>query len=168
MNCREWEARIAADLDDPGVVRHVGDCAGCQVFASGLRETLDTLRMAHAEPIAPAHYAAVRARVMAELHPRRRWGWLWVASGVAAVFFVVGWVGIQREMRVAELPLRVAVVVPPAPAAPVARSRRAPVVKRPVVARKAAPEEEIVVKVETGDPEVVIYWITETKGDELR
>ena len=71
-------------------------------------------------------------------------------------------------MRVAELPLRVAVVVPPAPAAPGARSRRAPVVKRPVVARKAAPEEEIVVKVETGDPDVVIYWITETKGDELR
>ena len=26
--------------------------------------------------------------------------------------------------------------------------------------------EEIVVKIETGDPDVVIYWIAEAKGDE--
>jgi hypothetical protein len=164
MNCREWEERIAADLDDPGVVRHVADCAGCQVFASGLRETLETLRTAHADPIAPAHYAAVRARVMAELGPRRRWGWIWAVAGVAAVLMLAG-IEVQREMRVAELPLRVAAVVPPAPAAPVAERRRVAIAKRPVVAKKAAPAEEIVVKVETGDPDVVIYWITETKGE---
>jgi len=168
MNCREWEERIAADLDDPGVLRHVADCAGCQVFASGLRETLETLRIAHAEPIAPAHYAVVRARVMAELRPRRRWGWVWAAVGVAVVVSMTAAVEVRREMRVAELPLRVAAVVPPPPPAPVMKRRRLPVVKRPVVAKKAVPAEEIVVKVETGDPDVVIYWITETKGEELR
>ena len=25
--------------------------------------------------------------------------------------------------------------------------------------------EEVLVKIETGDPDVVIYWIAETKGD---
>jgi hypothetical protein len=165
MNCREWEERIAADLEDPGVVRHVADCAGCQVFASGLRETLAALRTAHADPIAPSHYAAVRARVMAELRPRRRWRWVWAVAGVAAVVLVVASIGIQREMRVAELPLRVAAVVPPAPAVRVTKRRTPPIPKRPVVAKKVAPSEEIVVKVETGDPDVVIYWITETKGE---
>jgi hypothetical protein len=88
--------------------------------------------------------------------------------GVAAVVLVAAAVGIRREMRVAELPLRVAAAVPPAPDAPVMTRRRLPVVKRPVAPKTAAPAEEIVVKVETGDPDVVIYWITETKGDELR
>jgi hypothetical protein len=90
MNCREWEERIAGDLDDAAAARHLADCPGCQVFASGLRQTLEELRRAHTEDeIAPAHYAAVRARVMAELRPRRRWGWVWAAVGAAATAVLV-------------------------------------------------------------------------------
>ena len=51
MNCLDWEERIAlyagGDLtgaEAAEVERHVADCAGCQVFWSGLRETLAELR----------------------------------------------------------------------------------------------------------------------------
>ena len=48
------------------------------------------MREAHQEPIAPAHYAAVRARVLAELGRERRplWRHAW-AWGLAAAMAVV-------------------------------------------------------------------------------
>ena len=54
MNCAEWEERIAlhagGDLA-PGeaaeVERHLAECAGCQVFWSGMRESLAVLREVH-------------------------------------------------------------------------------------------------------------------------
>ncbi len=74
MNCAHWEERIAlyAGGDLPAaeaaeVERHLGDCPGCQLFASGLKESLQLLQGIHQEEIAPAHFAAVRARVMARL-----------------------------------------------------------------------------------------------------
>ena len=56
MNCSVWEERIAlyqgGDLPSgqvQEVERHLGECAGCQVFASGLKETLEVLREAHGD-----------------------------------------------------------------------------------------------------------------------
>jgi hypothetical protein len=159
MNCQEWEERIAGDFDDAAVARHVVECPACQVFASGLRQTLAELRTAHAEEIAPAHYAAVRARVLAELQPRRRWGWVWAAAGVAAA--VVAVLSIVPRMRVAELPPReIVAAVPAAPVAPVVRVAAAPA---PQKARVKT--EEVVMKIETGNPDVVIYWIAEARGE---
>jgi hypothetical protein len=166
MNCREWEERIAGELDDAEVVGHLRDCPGCQVFASGLRETLAMLQAAHAEAIPAAHYTAVRARVMAELGSHRRWGWIWAVAAALAVV-AVGLVGIRKEMRVEELPLRVAVSVPPPAAWQPTKSEPLRYVRR-ARPKRTAPPEEVLVKVETGDPDVVIYWITETKGDLLR
>ena len=168
MNCREWEERIAGDLDDAAVGRHIAECPGCQVFASGLRQTLADLRRAHTEEeIASAHYAAVRARVMAELRPRRPWGWVWAAAGVAAAVFVA--LSVESRMKVAELPQReIVAVVPPPPAAPVVRQAEPETrAGRPVQrARARAKTEEVVMKIETGNPDVVIYWIAEAKGED--
>jgi hypothetical protein len=164
MNCREWEERIAGDPEDPGVVSHLADCAGCSVFASGLRETIEWLRDAHREEIAPGAYTAVRARVRSRLEARRRWGWVW-AAGVVAAGLVLG-VGVRSKMRVEELPA-VVLRVPGAPEVKVSAERRMPA-RKPAwraggsLHRKA---EEVLVKIETGDPDVVIYWIAETKGD---
>jgi hypothetical protein len=174
VNCQEWEERIAGDLEDAAVTEHVAECPGCQVFASGLRQTLAELRSAHAEAIAPAHYAAVRARVMAELRPRRRWGWVWAAAGVAAAVAVMA---IVPRMRVEELPgvaVRVAEAPPPRPLphgrGSVSDGRDAVSEGRDVVServkapRRRATREEIVMKIDTGNPDVVIYWIAEAKG----
>jgi hypothetical protein len=58
---------------------------------------------------------------------------------------------------VQELSLRpiVAVSVPAAPPAFPVKVKRRP-----------AKTEEIVMKIETGNPDVVIYWIAEAKGEE--
>jgi hypothetical protein len=171
MNCAEWEERIAlyagGDLSDGSVERHLSDCPGCQVFASGLRETLEFLREQE-DGIAPAHYAAVRARVMGEVRrPRRSWVWGWAA--VAACSVIVAGLGIRREMRVEELP----VVAVRAPAAPVVGSASAALPARRATKRERRSQgagshgsgAQMVVKMESSDPDVVIYWITETRGD---
>jgi hypothetical protein len=66
---------------------------------------------------------------------------------------------------VAELPQReIVAAVPPAPAASAAT---AVTVARPVRRVRALRKtEEVVMKIETGNPDVVIYWIAEAKGEE--
>ncbi len=56
-----------------------------------IEETLAMLREAHEEPIAEAHYAAVRARVLAQLEMKRRpwWRGVW-AYGFAGIAVAAG------------------------------------------------------------------------------
>jgi anti-sigma factor RsiW len=184
MNCGEWEERLAlyagGDLvpaEKAEVERHLQDCTGCQVFLSGLSEGLQVLRDAHAQEVAPAHFAAVRARVLAELgRGRRRWWlqrWAFGLATAALLLLVVLWMWPARRsapqpqvVRVSPAP-EVPVTAPKGPApAPVPHvSRRArtprPARPKPVV----EPAKPLVVKLVTDDPDVVIYWLTETRGD---
>ena len=98
MNCRDWEERIAlyagGDLppvEAAEVERHVADCAGCQVLLSGLRQSLELLREAHGEPVDPAHFAAVRARVLAKLERECRpwWRQAWVVGPAMAALVLL-------------------------------------------------------------------------------
>jgi hypothetical protein len=176
MNCQEWEERIAlyaAGDAAPGEVaeieRHVAECQGCQVFWSGMKESLVWLREAHREEIAPAHYAVVRARVMAELERGRARWWrrVWV-YGLAAV--VVAAVMAVVRPHAAAPPVRTtqAVVVKPADAGQGAGSKPGGLPHDRVGRRKRLPHdkaETILVKLETDNPDVVIYWIAEKKGD---
>jgi hypothetical protein len=135
---------------------------------------VELLREAHREPIAPAHYAAVRARVLAELGRQRRrvWRWVW-AGGLAAVALAVMLIPRPRPVGQALRPA----IVPEAtarvfgPAAPV---QRAAEIRRPVVHRRRAltqvkqegrpggpPHQQVTIKLLTDDPNVVIYWIGE-------
>lgn len=164
MNCVDWEEGIAlhaggdlAAAEAQAVERHVAECGGCQLLLSGLRESLGLFREAHGEPVEAAHFAAVRARVLAELErgPARGWRWAWVyAMAVAAmVLLMVVW---PRPV------LRMVVPMPHAPAAPaVARV----VAKVPLPHRQVAERSEtVLLKIETDNPDVVIYWIAE-KGE---
>jgi anti-sigma factor RsiW len=187
MNCSEWEERLAlyagGDLP-PGeaaqVERHLGECAGCQVFLSGVTAALSVLQEAHAEQPAEAHLAAVRARVLGELEHRQRRRWLvWgLAAGMAALFMIaaVALRPVRREVPAPPLP-RVAVTQPPAvhllpnesvvPVRPARLAHRKHSRQRPAVeAPELAPQQEpITVKLMTDDPDVVIYWITDNRGD---
>ena len=180
MNCRDWEDRIAlyaggdlAAAEAQAVERHVAACAGCQSLLGGLRGSLETLRQAHGEPVDAAHYAAVRARVMGQLERGldTRWRHAWVyAMVVAAVALTVAvW---PRP------PERLLAPMPPAPVAPVAQvqvqvqpaepvAHPAPHRMRPRKLAMKSPEsaEPLVVKLYTNDPNVVIYWITGSKGE---
>jgi Putative zinc-finger len=177
MSCGDWEDRIAlyagGDLgpaDAQALEGHLAECAGCQLLLSGLRENLGWLRDAHDEPVEAAHFAAVRARVLAKLEPRgrERWRYAWLyAMAVAAVVLVVAvW---PRPPRILVLPM------PPAPAAAVAQVVRAPVARAiQATHRKRArrvvgePEEKagpLLVELVTDDPDIVIYWIADSKGE---
>jgi anti-sigma factor RsiW len=173
MNCTEWEERIAlyagGDLTLPQageVERHLGECPGCQVFSSGLAESLAALRTAHSAEIAPGHYTALRARVMAgvERERRGRWrAWVWAAAAAAIVLLAIG-AGLR--MRVEELPAVALRIASPPPTA-WQTARTAGPAPRPHRAHPVArqPKEQVLVKVETDNPDVVILWITETKGE---
>jgi anti-sigma factor RsiW len=172
MNCVEWEERIAlyagGDLvpaEAQAVERHVSECAGCQVLLNGLRESLALVRDAHVEPMEAAHFAAVRARVLAELEsaPARRWRFAWIGAMAAAAAVLLMALWPRSE-------LRLAMPMPQVQAAP-AVARTVPTPHRKVVAKPRPPQpveeaaEPMVVKLLTDDPNVVIYWITDTKGE---
>ena len=180
MNCRDWEERIAlhAGGDLPSaeaaeVERHLRECAGCQVLASGLKQNLVLLKEAHDEPLAPVHFSAVRARVMAELEQKRRplWAWAWSFGLAAAAVALL----VTLALRPGRTPERRAPVVavnhPPVvvvhePAVPPPPHRRvARRVVRPIVPDAPDPEP-LIVKLQTDDPNVVIYWIADRKRGE--
>jgi hypothetical protein len=102
MRCKAWEERIAllaggdlAGAEAAEVQRHLAECAGCREAAAGYAWSLGLAKEAHEEPIAPAHYAAVRARVMAELEQgwrpfwRRPWAWGLAAAAVLILVFAL-------------------------------------------------------------------------------
>ena len=180
MNCSDWEERIAlsasGDLSpalEAEVKQHLAECAGCREFAREMEDSLKLLRSAHEEPIAAGHYAAVRARVLARLErgrsPWRRWVW---AAGLAAGLALAG---VFVAMRPQEKPkvLVAAVLRLEAPAVPLqqaepvapraAEQRRRP--RRTVEPAPPQPVEPLVVKLITNDPDVIIYWIADRKGD---
>jgi len=121
----------------------------------------EILRAAHQEPIDPAHYTALRARVLAGIasarpSPWRRFAWLsGLAASAAAILLAVA----LRRPDVPPPPL-VALTIPPAIV-----HTRVPAPRTPprLHARRIAPphREPLTVKLQTSDPNIVIYWIAE-------
>jgi len=187
MNCVEWEEKIAlyvggelAESAAAEVEQHLGQCVGCQVFASGMQQSLEWLKSAHQDDLpAEAHFAAVRARVLAELAPRtsRRVWWWALAAGTVALAAAVLVIFSLRAPRATPRPEPV-IAHAPEPASPpsevqpttrprlrdVAGVRRHPRPKPvPQIEPEAAePAKPLIVKLVTEDPNVVIYWITDT------
>jgi anti-sigma factor RsiW len=181
MNCSDWEERIALHAGDDlppaeaaGVERHLRECAGCQVLASGLQQSLALLREAHDEPLAAAHFSAVRARVVAKLEKGRRPSWwrAWTYGLAAAAVALLAMLALRPGRTPVAVPtnrsLTFAALSPPGVAArkqaggPPPHRRAA----RGVVRANVPEPEPLIVKLVTDDPNVVIYWIADgKKGD---
>jgi hypothetical protein len=156
---------------------------------SGFEETLEMLREAHREAIAEAHFAAVRARVLAQLAAERRpwrqriWLFGFAAAAVAAMLLAT-FVG--RTHWSARVPLETLLAQPSGARAIIERPTGASAADqgvrptnartRPSRRRHAAaaaayrvigpPDPRpLVVKLITDDPNVVIYWIASIKGE---
>jgi len=160
MNCPDWEQ------DSAEFAEHAKVCENCREFeknAAALRELT----------IPPAAFAAVRQRVLSEIQAKKRrsmW-WTWSAAAAAAC------VAILFVAYLAPSPQRPAALVakkdPPkidwALAQPVLRrvhhksSGRSLAQASPV--RKTEPLA--VVKMLTNDPNVIIIWLVDQKGDSL-
>ena len=175
MNCLDWEERIAlyigGDLppsDNGAVEMHLAECPGCQVFSSGLKRSIELLKEAH-EEVPEAAEAAVRARVLSAIERDRvpRMVWRWIVPLAAAAMVLWSIIAV-RPARVPNPPA-IAIHRPPAPTAvsiPHPVAVRAPVVRTRVVRRRrAVSHERVLVRLVTDNPEVVIYWIAEKRGD---
>jgi hypothetical protein len=108
-NGSEWERRIAlhagGDLrpdEAAEMERGLAECSECAAIAEGYRAQGRVLATAHDETIAPASYAAVRARVLAELERGRRRTWQWVWVGAAAAAVVIAFALSPRGVRAPE------------------------------------------------------------------
>ena len=155
MNCPDWE------LDSPEFAEHVKVCEECRELeknAAALRELT----------IPPAAYTGVRARVLGEIQAKRRRAKWWIlapAAAAACAVLVVLW----------------SVAQPIAPPAPIVAKKDPPNIEwtpraiqntssgpRLAKARRAQKTEQIVaVKMLTDDPNVIIIWLVDQKGDSL-
>jgi hypothetical protein len=168
MNCPLWEERIALHAGgDPvaaDVEQHLAVCDGCREFHTSIRETLDHLRNDHQLPIDPADYAAVRSGVLSEIRRERRsWQRLAWLSGVGIAAALVLGIAL-RPAPLPPPPSRVALKIPSTPLVSRQTDDRSVSSVRPV--RKAArpshdPKQPVLVKLQTSDPNIVIYWIAE-------
>ncbi len=175
MNCRDREERIAlyagGDLPREEAAEtegHLQDCANCRQFVAALRERAAWMREAHEELPATADFAAMRAGVLERLERRRRpflWRLAW-AGGLAATaaMLLLIWHSPRSE---------------PAPPAPQVAAVEKPPVQAvenslPRPARRRRPRQRLrghempqplLVKLITDDPDVIIYWIVDPKGD---
>ena len=142
------------------VERHLGECSGCQVLWSGVRESLAVLQAAHAElPAAAAlHRRAIprdggigaegAALAKARLDFRGRRG-----GGVAAAAGVVA--GARVVPEAPRMLARIPAGAGGGEGAPASGAGSGPTWR---TAPRRAP---LTVKLQTADPKIVIYWIAD-------
>jgi hypothetical protein len=167
MTCSDWQLKIAAEMDDPALAEHLSGCEACRGFALDLAENAAALQSIEVDPAA---YTAVRARVLEAVRPKRRFAWLWAAAATAvAACVVLVWFAAESSSPVP--PPEVARTLPAPETTAPSRSRlgtepRATVTRRirprPLVARS---EPLTAIKLLTDDPNVVIIWLVDKKGD---
>jgi hypothetical protein len=157
MTCQECELLLAQDEIGPEVETHVAGCGNCRSLAAELQANAHAMR-AMGEEVIPA--APIQHR---RSHPWWRW-----TSAAAAVIITLGaaWL-VSRPAKpphIVSVDVKVKGVVPtevPYVKAEIPETltpERVPIV--PV-----ANTEPLRVKMLTPDPDVVIYWLIDSKGD---
>jgi hypothetical protein len=171
MNCRECQERIMLDAANAEVERHLETCAECREFRASLHEVLGLLEETHDQALGDSQLAPVRDRVRARIASERRsWRPVWAGGAAAAAVFLMLWVGKRHERPATEheRPIASALPIAPRPAAVPAAVPKPKLRARVHRVRKVPPPppaEPLTVKLITDDPNVVIYWIIDAKGD---
>jgi len=180
MNCSEWEREIAGESESAGLKEHLAGCDRCREFT----QELDANRMALRElTVHPTAFDAVRRRVLDEIQAKRRramwWSWPVAAAICAAILCLVYLLPRPRTQgpaapKLVRVPEKaVPVVAQVAQVKEIARHKMAR--RRPGTgtsadaARKSACAtcEPLTVKMLTSDPDVIIIWLVDQKGDSL-
>ena len=158
---------------------HLDECAVCSALYSELLESRAALRSLREDSLDEALVAAVHARVMSRATPRGIERWLWafrrqyvyVTAGLAVFIAASGVVIWQLRTEPAEIaalsPLAAAPAVPPkSEPVPDVASTPVPAKPRRRAAVKQPPTEphEVLVKLYTDDPNVIIYWLVDQNG----
>ena len=177
MTCREYEPLIAlyveGDLDDDREVeRHLAECSDC-------REVLEDLRVSQAalkelSVVDAALLSAVRSGVLAKIERRRLVAWPWVAAFVAAAALIIAVLTLpqKKPALIAKTSSGADPLVrgrPPGRPSVIAQAAPRPKRSRPQgrlrTRGSAPPSEPLVVKMLTDDPNIVIIWLVDQRGD---
>ena len=172
MNCSDWEREIAVESESAELAEHLKACERCREFAQELEHNAAALREL---TIPPAAFAAVRQRVFSEIALKNRrtlwWTWSAVAAAACVAILCVSYV-LPRLQKPSEPAPVLAKIIPP----------KIEWTPQPVTHRvchkssgrslaQAAPvrktEPLAVVKMLTDDPNVIIIWLVDQKGDSL-
>ena len=104
------------------------------------------------------HFTAVRTAVISEIQRERKvWRRLAWASGVGIAATLLLGISLLPGPPPAPPP-RIATVIP---AASLERTPDRPAPAPPVVRKPRVPHEPVLVKLQTADPKIVIYWIAD-------
>jgi len=177
MTCREYEPLIAlyvgGDLDDREVERHLAECPDCRELLEDLRVSQAALR--ELAQVDAAFLSAVRSGVLERIERRRRSAWPWIAALAAAAALVVAvLMAPQKPALIARAPVSGGADPlvrgrPPGRPAMIAQTAPRPKRSRPGgrlrTRGSAPPSEPLVVKMLTDDPNIVIIWLVEQRGD---
>ena len=179
MTCEQVVERLPDDLDRD-TARHLDSCLRCKAAFEQARTLRDALRPEDASQTDEAMLAEVRQRVLSRIGARPWKGWLrWAGAvgvaGVAAVALL--WParpdGPMPRPMILALPGPPDVVqigrhaTPPAPK-PLAKPQTD---AKPTVYLAASdgldkdPSADLVLKLESSNPDVVLYWLMEPAGD---
>ena len=173
MSCQAFEPLIAlyveGDLpgrDTPRVEEHLAVCADCRELLEDFKASQAAVKELGSEAVDAALLTAVRAGVLARVDDRRVAVWPWVAALTAALALLAMLSPLRRPVPeprpvvVAQAPP--SVQAPPNTPAPDYRPavRRS---SRPSSARRPVPQ--LVVKMLTDDPDIVIIWLVDQTGD---
>jgi hypothetical protein len=169
MTCNDWEFEIASESENAALVEHLKECASCREFAQEIAANRAVLASLAVDDAA---LDAVRSRVLGKLRRRTVRAWAWAAAACLAVLGIAASLWIARG-PVAPPPAVTAKAPPAVIPAPVNAAIRAVrpskrAHSRRLVARRVdAPSEPLVVKMLTDDPNIVIVWLIDKKGDSL-
>lgn len=151
MTCAECELLLAQDEIVPEVEEHVSGCSSCRSLATELQANAHAMRALGAE-----HVSAPPMRV----RPSYPW-WKWTSAAAALIVtFGAAWFVSRppKPPQIVSIDVNVTGVVP----------ATVPVEKAAIpqtIASTVAYTEPLRVKMLTPDPDVVIYWLIEPKGE---
>ena len=155
MTCEECERLLAQDESNPEAGAHVAVCPDCRSLAAELRANADAMRALGAE-LVPATPIRIR--------PPYPW-WRW-SSAVAAVVITctAAWLASRpaKPPQIVSVDVNVTGIVQGNKVMPLP----SPIPEKltPVVA-SVANVEPLRVKMLTPDPDVVIYWLVDSRGE---
>jgi hypothetical protein len=163
MTCEKCELSLAQNEIGPEIDAHLAGCANCRSLAAELQANAHALRALGEEVLAGFVVRAAPIR----LRPSYPW-WRWTSAAAAVIItLTTAWFASRpaKAPHIVSVDVKVTGVVPKAEVpyvkAPIPETltpERVPVV--PV-----ANTEPLKVKMLTPDPDVVIYWLIDSKGE---
>ncbi len=154
MTCNECQLQIFDENElDQEAVSHLAACDECRELDSEVRLNANAL-------------AAMREDVMpvrVQKQPRR---WPWVLAAAAAALIALS---LSYSRKPEAVPVQMAVLHPPtaAPVLPrIPQPKPHPIRHAVRPAKPVEADEPLTIKLLTDDPDVVIYWLIEPKGEQ--